>query len=195
MEQCKGVHCVDLGESFQTHVIATVVCSNFHFSVSLHVPFSQSSFQTHIYLQNFVSIQPRKSPVKFAASGIGPGFATSCRAQRTSLLAPWTTDREPRTPSLHPGGDRGLRAPALEGSFSAGSKPNFTSKYAFESSRRAGPFCLKKKEEKKRGKREAEKKGKKSSRRDLHNALRCTVLESNPKNQKNLGAKRTWSVL
>ena len=37
---CKGVHCVDLGESFPTH----------------------------IYLQNFVSIQPRTSPVKFAAS-------------------------------------------------------------------------------------------------------------------------------
>ena len=34
------MHCVDLGESFQTH----------------------------IYLQNFVSIQPRTSPVKFAAS-------------------------------------------------------------------------------------------------------------------------------
>ena len=26
------------------------------------------SFQTHIFLQNFVSIQPRTSPVKFAAS-------------------------------------------------------------------------------------------------------------------------------
>ena len=39
LEQCKGVHCVGLGESFQTH----------------------------IYLQNFVSIQPRTSPLKFAA--------------------------------------------------------------------------------------------------------------------------------
>ena len=37
-ERCKGVHCVDLGESFQTH----------------------------IFLQNFVSIEPRTSPVKFA---------------------------------------------------------------------------------------------------------------------------------
>ena len=36
----KGVHCVDLGESFQTR----------------------------IFLQNFVSIQPRTSPQKFAAS-------------------------------------------------------------------------------------------------------------------------------
>ena len=42
LEQCKGVHCVDLGESFQTH----------------------------IFLQNFVSIQPRTSPLKFAASRI-----------------------------------------------------------------------------------------------------------------------------
>ena len=37
LEQCKGVHCVDLGESFQTH----------------------------IYLQNLASIQPRTSLVKF----------------------------------------------------------------------------------------------------------------------------------
>ena len=36
LEQCKGVYCVDLGESFQTH----------------------------IYLQNLASIQPRTSPVK-----------------------------------------------------------------------------------------------------------------------------------
>ena len=40
LELCKGVHCVDLGESFQTH----------------------------IYLQNFASIQPRTSPVKFDGS-------------------------------------------------------------------------------------------------------------------------------
>ena len=36
LEQCKGVHFIDFGESFQTH----------------------------IYLQNFVSIQPRTSPPK-----------------------------------------------------------------------------------------------------------------------------------
>ena len=40
LELCKGVHCVDLGESFQTH----------------------------IYLQNLASIQPRTSPLKFARS-------------------------------------------------------------------------------------------------------------------------------
>ena len=43
---------------------------------------------------------------------------------------------------------RGMRQ-TLEGSFSAVSKPNFASKYAFE-----------------------------SSRRDLHNALLCTALKS-----------------
>ena len=37
-DKCKGVLCVDFGESFQTH----------------------------IFLQNFVSIQPRTSPAKFA---------------------------------------------------------------------------------------------------------------------------------
>ena len=41
------MHCVDLGESFQTH----------------------------IYLQNLASIQPRTSPVKFAAPGLNPNYA------------------------------------------------------------------------------------------------------------------------
>ena len=40
LELCKGVHCVDLGESFQTH----------------------------IYLRNLASIQQRTSLVKFARS-------------------------------------------------------------------------------------------------------------------------------
>ena len=40
LELCKGVHCVDLDESFQTH----------------------------IYLQNLASMQPRTSPLNFAAS-------------------------------------------------------------------------------------------------------------------------------
>ena len=43
LEQCKGVHCVDLGESFQTH----------------------------IFLENLASIQPRTSPLKFAGGGSG----------------------------------------------------------------------------------------------------------------------------
>ena len=54
------------------YVIATVICPNFHFSVSPHVPFlnllfEQIAIPTSIYLQNFVSIQPRTNPVKFAA--------------------------------------------------------------------------------------------------------------------------------
>ena len=40
-ERCKGVHCVDLGESFPTS----------------------------IYSQTLASIQPRTSPVKFAEAG------------------------------------------------------------------------------------------------------------------------------
>ena len=40
LELCKGVLCVDLGESFQTH----------------------------IYLQNLASIQPRTSPLNFAGA-------------------------------------------------------------------------------------------------------------------------------
>ena len=42
LEQCKRVHCVDLGETFQTH----------------------------IYLQILTSIQPRTSPVNFGRSSI-----------------------------------------------------------------------------------------------------------------------------
>ena len=52
-----------------------------------------------------------------------------------------------------------------QSSFSAVSKPNSAMKYSLE-----------------------------SSRRDLHKALLCTVLESNPKNQENHGEKRTWSI-
>ena len=40
LEPCKGVHCVDIGESFPTH----------------------------IYLQNLASIQPRTSPLNFAGT-------------------------------------------------------------------------------------------------------------------------------
>ena len=40
-KRCKGVHCVDLGESFPTH----------------------------IYLQNLASIQPRTSLLKFEGGG------------------------------------------------------------------------------------------------------------------------------
>ena len=51
-KRCKGVHCVDLGESFQTH----------------------------IYLQNLASIQPRTRPLKFAASRDVTGHAAEAAA-------------------------------------------------------------------------------------------------------------------
>ena len=48
-ELCKGVHCVDLGESFQTH----------------------------IFLQNLASIQPRTSLVKLLDASSADGLASS----------------------------------------------------------------------------------------------------------------------
>ena len=68
----KHVNLVDLVKSFPTsmYVIATVICPNFHFSVSPHVPFlnllfEQIAIPTSIYLQKSASIQPRTSSSKF----------------------------------------------------------------------------------------------------------------------------------
>ena len=52
------------------YVIATVICPNFHFSVSPHVPFlnllfEQIAIPTNIYLQKSASIQPRTSHLLF----------------------------------------------------------------------------------------------------------------------------------
>ena len=58
IEKYKGVPCVDLGESFQTH----------------------------IFLQNIASIQPRTSPVKFARSS-PVKFA---RSEGDGFEAPWS---------------------------------------------------------------------------------------------------------
>ena len=60
LELCKGVHCVDLGESFQTH----------------------------IYLQNVASIQPRTSPVKFARRSRRPARVAAGRGRGRSRRAP-----------------------------------------------------------------------------------------------------------
>ena len=54
LELCKGVHCVDLDESFQTH----------------------------IYLQNLASIQPRTSPLKFVGSRAVRSANANWRLQR-----------------------------------------------------------------------------------------------------------------
>ena len=53
-ELCKRVHCVDLGESFQTH----------------------------IYLQNLASIQPRTSPVKFRQNPYTWVYGSECKISR-----------------------------------------------------------------------------------------------------------------
>ena len=55
------------------YVIATVICPNFHFSVSPHVPFlnllfEQIAIPTSIYLQKSASMQPRTSPSKFGGN-------------------------------------------------------------------------------------------------------------------------------
>ena len=63
LELCKGVHCVDLGESFPTH----------------------------IFLQNLASIQPRTSPVKFARpsnAANAPGKARDPILRRLDLPRP-----------------------------------------------------------------------------------------------------------
>ena len=126
-KECTQVHCVDLGESFQTH----------------------------IFLQILPSIQPRTSPVKSArplafmqqpASARGAGAAVSRTAPPAFDfdLAPW-----PRPIYQRRGGMRSASRQTLQDSFSAVSKPNFASKHSLE-----------------------------SSRRDLHNALLCTGLQS-----------------
>ena len=78
LELCKGVHCVDLGESFQTH----------------------------IYLQNLASIQPRTSPLKFAAqTATNPSLPSLSR-----VLAPSARGRPPRGAA----GRRSPRGPRKE---------------------------------------------------------------------------------
>ena len=118
------MHCVDLGESFRTH----------------------------IFLQNFVSIQPRTSPLKFAGDPLldesgGPseslqpallGTALSTRGRsscrRPSAATP--TPRQRRPTSAEGGRQRRQRASvgkisAKCCSFSAVSAPIFARKYAF----------------------------------------------------------------
>ena len=60
LELCKGVHCVDLDESFQTH----------------------------IYLEILASIPPRTSPVKFARSSGAAGSRGRRQAAAPDPAAP-----------------------------------------------------------------------------------------------------------
>ena len=118
LERCKGVHCVDLVESFQTH----------------------------IYLQHSVSIQPRSGLVKFAPSSgtsgcIGPSLRqvtrTSARTTRAARRRA-TVERARSTvtraePMTQAGVDWCWYRQTLDGSFSAVSKTIFASKYSSES--------------------------------------------------------------
>ena len=66
-EQRTGVYCVDLGESFVEEFSEYVrYCYGLLFKFSFFKRIL--AIQTHIYLQNLASIQPRTSPVKFARS-------------------------------------------------------------------------------------------------------------------------------
>ena len=75
-DRCKGVHCVDLGESFPTS----------------------------IYLQNLASIQPRTSPVKFACSPRTDPPACWCthsRSTRTTRRLRQSTRTVQSKPLVH----------------------------------------------------------------------------------------------
>ena len=98
-ELCKGVRCVDLDERFQTH----------------------------IYLQNLASIQPRTSPLKFAMAA---PLVREAKAEAKALPASRRPDRD----LLHESEGAGKRTTGLV--LEAVSKPNFARKYALESSRR-----------------------------------------------------------
>ena len=82
LELCKGVHCVDLGERFPTH----------------------------IYLQNFALIQPRTSRLKFAHSGqINRAAKSTAQAMAASFLRDRLAERFGRRP-VGEGSGRGASA-------------------------------------------------------------------------------------
>ena len=95
---------------------------------------NEIAIQTSIYLQNLASIQPRTSPLQFAASR----SATAPRLRpRTSPVHKGVRRGRHRRRLRHRRGRREENAASgqtLGGSFSAVSKPNFASKYSFESS-------------------------------------------------------------
>ena len=79
-ELCKGVRYVDLGESFQIFIFQSL-------SMSLFLNFfsNEIAIQTHIYLQNLASIQPRTSPVKFDRSRGAARQRRDPRAERSQV--------------------------------------------------------------------------------------------------------------
>ena len=76
-EQCKGVHCVDPGESFQTHIYLQNFVSKNQKNIQqrlmkileirercngVHGVDLGDSFPTRVYLKDLASTQPRTSP-------------------------------------------------------------------------------------------------------------------------------------
>ena len=120
LELCKGVHCVDLDESFQTH----------------------------IYLQNLASIQPRTSPVKFAHLAEKSGKSLKVRYRTFQLRSSPRFVEEPKT-IKEDAAPANVHAPVIEHAeqvagrhgrrsllaFRASKigKLNFARKYAFDS--------------------------------------------------------------
>ena len=83
LELCKGVHCVDLGESVQTH----------------------------IFLQHLASIQPRTSPPKFGRRRRTLSGGSSCRGRIVQLKAlPWAATPRSRETSTRRSSSRSLSA-------------------------------------------------------------------------------------
>ena len=116
------------------------------------------SFRTYIFLQNLASIQPRTSPLKFAVRQLRGRRTRRQSEKRSAASRPTGNWKSGSTGSSSTPSSTTRRAAmlgltqlsnylTLKGSFSAVSKPNFASKYSLE-----------------------------SSRRDLQNALLCTVL-------------------
>ena len=70
------------------YVIATVFCSNFHFSVSLHVPFSQFLFERDSYSNEYLLAK-----FGFDTAENGPKFAKKSPKVRKKLENPWSINK------------------------------------------------------------------------------------------------------
>jgi hypothetical protein len=70
------------------YVIATVFCSNFHFSVSLHVPFSQFLFERDSYSNEYLAKNKSLANAILDTAHLHPGFFQSLPAKQFETPAP-----------------------------------------------------------------------------------------------------------
>ena len=68
------------------YVIATVFCSNFHFSVSLHVPFSQFLFERDSYSNEYLLAEIGFDTAENEFKKVLP----ACLPENTGILIPST---------------------------------------------------------------------------------------------------------